>query len=195
VRVRVIVDDLLIDAPDRTLLALARHPNVAIRIYNPKHTVGTPAHQRLINVATDFRGALVLGVKDMRASFERFRADERAVPVERRFDGLGLHKKRVTLDDAAAQRVWSELRAFAADPANFAPEICNAIALLPARFREIADALRWAAPQPTASFSATPVSASLAGSKCARSAISFFAAMKSFGLFTQSIASSSRSRR
>src|SRR5678815_5385856 len=35
VRVRVIVDDLLIDAPDKSLLALARHPNIDIRIYNP----------------------------------------------------------------------------------------------------------------------------------------------------------------
>ena len=35
VKVRVIVDDLLIDAPDKTLLALAKHPNVDIRIYNP----------------------------------------------------------------------------------------------------------------------------------------------------------------
>ncbi len=56
VRVRVIVDDLLIDAPDKTLLALARHPNVDIRIYNPKHSVGTPTHKRLLNVFTDFRG-------------------------------------------------------------------------------------------------------------------------------------------
>lgn len=56
VRVRVIVDDLLIDAPDKSLLALARHPNVDIRIYNPKHTVGTPQRARLVNVVTDFRG-------------------------------------------------------------------------------------------------------------------------------------------
>jgi putative cardiolipin synthase len=56
VRVRVIVDDLLIDAPDDSLLALARHPNIEIRIYNPKHSVGTPLHKRLLNVATDFRG-------------------------------------------------------------------------------------------------------------------------------------------
>ncbi|MGB5584844.1 MAG: phospholipase D family protein, partial [Gammaproteobacteria bacterium] len=35
VKVRVIVDDLLIDAPDKGLLALALHPNIEIRIYNP----------------------------------------------------------------------------------------------------------------------------------------------------------------
>lgn len=56
VKVRVIVDDLLIDAPDKTLLALAKHPNVEIRIYNPLHSVGTPLHKRLINVLTNFRG-------------------------------------------------------------------------------------------------------------------------------------------
>jgi len=56
VKVRVIVDDLLIDAPDKTLLALAKHPNIEIEIYNPKHSVGTPFHTRFLNMLTDFRG-------------------------------------------------------------------------------------------------------------------------------------------
>ncbi len=56
VRVRVIVDDLLIDAPDKSLLALAKHPNIDIRIYNPQHSVGTPLHKRALNVVKDFRG-------------------------------------------------------------------------------------------------------------------------------------------
>ena len=56
VKVRVIVDDLLIDAPDESLLALARHPNIDIRIYNPKSSVGTPLQKKVVNVATDFRG-------------------------------------------------------------------------------------------------------------------------------------------
>jgi putative cardiolipin synthase len=56
VRVRVIVDDLLIDAPDRSLLALARHPRIDIRIYNPKSSVGVPLYRRVLNVVTDFRG-------------------------------------------------------------------------------------------------------------------------------------------
>ena len=55
VRVRVLVDDLLIDAPPESLLALARHPNIDIRIYNPKMTVGTSKVKRLANVVTDFR--------------------------------------------------------------------------------------------------------------------------------------------
>lgn len=56
VKVRVIVDDLLIDAPDKSLLALALHPNIDIRIYNPKTSVGVPLHTRALNAATDFRG-------------------------------------------------------------------------------------------------------------------------------------------
>jgi putative cardiolipin synthase len=56
VRVRIIVDDLLIDAPDESLLALTLHPNIEIRVYNPNTSVGVPLHTRLLNVFTDFRG-------------------------------------------------------------------------------------------------------------------------------------------
>ena len=56
VKVRVIVDDLLIDAPDRSLLALAKHPNIDIRIYNPQTSVGVPLQTRVWNVLTNFRG-------------------------------------------------------------------------------------------------------------------------------------------
>jgi len=55
VTVRVLVDDLLIDAEDRTLLLLARHPNVHIRIYNPNFSVGVSLWQRLKNTVTGFR--------------------------------------------------------------------------------------------------------------------------------------------
>jgi putative cardiolipin synthase len=57
VAVRVIVDDLLIDAPDETLLALAAHPNIDIRVYNPLHSVGVPWYRRLWSAVTDFRGS------------------------------------------------------------------------------------------------------------------------------------------
>jgi putative cardiolipin synthase len=55
VRVRVIVDDLMVDAPDKWLLALIRHPNIDIRIYNPRASVGVPLQKRLLNVLTNFR--------------------------------------------------------------------------------------------------------------------------------------------
>ncbi|OQX17125.1 MAG: phospholipase D family protein [Desulfobulbaceae bacterium A2] len=56
VRVRIIVDDLMIDAPDESLLALAQHPHIDIKIYNPKNSVGVPLQKRLLNVVGDFRG-------------------------------------------------------------------------------------------------------------------------------------------
>lgn len=55
VKVRVLVDDLLIDAADDVLLALATHPNVAVKIYNPQHSVGTTLPKRLWNIASGFR--------------------------------------------------------------------------------------------------------------------------------------------
>jgi len=53
--IRVLVDDFLIDAHDRTLLLLSAHPNVQIRIYNPNVTVGVSFWQRLKNAVTGFR--------------------------------------------------------------------------------------------------------------------------------------------
>ncbi len=56
VHVRVLVDDLLLDAPDEILLALARHPNVDIRVYNPLPRGGAPLPAQALKLLTDFRG-------------------------------------------------------------------------------------------------------------------------------------------
>jgi putative cardiolipin synthase len=186
VKVRVIVDDLMIDAPDKTLLALAQHPNVDIRIYNPKHQVGTPFYKRVLNVVTDFRGvnqrmhdktfivdgrvgitggrnmadeyfdydreytfrdrdALVVGeaAQAMQANFDAFWANPLSVPVEARFDGWGLMKKNVKVDDAEVQKVYRELHAYAQHPENFAPEVRTAIAATPAAFERLACDMAW----------------------------------------------------
>ena len=55
VKVRVLVDDLLIDAPPDSMLALALHPNIDIRIYNPRLNVGTSKLKKIGNVATGLR--------------------------------------------------------------------------------------------------------------------------------------------
>lgn len=55
VKVRVLVDDLLIDAPSDSMLALALHPNIDIRIYNPRLNVGTSKLKKIGNVATGLR--------------------------------------------------------------------------------------------------------------------------------------------
>ena len=186
VKVRVIVDDLFIKAPDKALLALTLHQNIDIKVYNPRHSVGTPLPKRVMNALVDFRGfnqrmhdkvfivdgkiaitggrnmaaeyfdynqaynfrdrdALVLGeaVAAMRASFERFWASELAVAVEERFDGLGLLKKNVNVDDAQVQRVYRWLHEYAGSPANFAPEVRAAIQAVPEAFDRVAAQIAW----------------------------------------------------
>ena len=55
VKVRVLVDDFLVDAENRTLLLLSAHPNADIRIYNPNVAVGVTLWQRVKNAFSDFR--------------------------------------------------------------------------------------------------------------------------------------------
>lgn len=186
VKVRVIVDDMLIDVPDKTLLALARHPNIEIRIYNPMHHVGTPFYKRALNVLTDFRGvnqrmhdktfivdgkvaitggrnmadeyfnydhaynfrdrdALLLGgaVNTMQASFAAFWDSPLAVPVASRYDGWGLMKKNVHVDDAEVQQVFKDLHDYARSPENLAPEVREAINATPESFDRLARELAW----------------------------------------------------
>ena len=186
VKVRVIVDDLLIDAPDKSLLALALHPNVEIRIYNPKHSVGTPFHTRIVNVSTDFRGvnqrmhdktfvvdgkvaitggrnmadeyfdydqkynfrdrdALVLGkvVGDIQKSFNQFWTSNLSVPVEQRFDGIGLFKKNVSVNDDEVLVVYRGLHEYAQSAENFEPEIRRAITDIPLAFKELSNNIVW----------------------------------------------------
>ncbi len=54
--VRVLVDDFLMNAKDESLVILASHPNVQIRIYNPNFSVGTSFLGRMFNSITNFRG-------------------------------------------------------------------------------------------------------------------------------------------
>ena len=186
VKVRVIVDDLLIDAPDESLLALARHPNIDIRIYNPKSSVGIPLQKRVANIATDFRGVnqrmhnkvllidgkvaitggrnmadeyfdydheynfrdrdvLLFGavVSSIAASFEQFWASPLSVPVEQLYDGVGLMQKHVEVGDAQVQEIYRQLHAYAAAPANFAPEVRAAIDATPEAFPRLTAQTVW----------------------------------------------------
>jgi cardiolipin synthase C len=184
--VRVIVDDLLINAPDKALLALALHPKIEIKVYNPRHSVGTPLPKRVLNMLGDFRAfnqrmhdkvfivdgkaaitggrnmaaeyydynqeynfrdrdILVLGdvVAAMRASFERFWANDLCVMVEYRFDGYGLMKKNVRVGDADVQGVYQYLHQYAASPGNFAPEVRAAINAVPQTFDRLSRQIAW----------------------------------------------------
>jgi len=186
VSVRVIVDDLLIDAPDKVLLALSRHPRIQIRIYNPNSSVGVPFHRRLWNLITNFhdfnqrmhnkvfivdgilgitggrnmageyfdynhtynfrdRDVLLMGraVKEMRESFESFWQDERSVPVAKLYDGYGIFKKNIDVNDEQIREVYRELHLYAENPENFEPEVRDAINAIPSYFQELKKTVRW----------------------------------------------------
>ncbi len=56
VRVRLLVDDFMLEADGKALLALDAHPNLEIRLYNPNTNIGKKLPAKLVNLATDFRG-------------------------------------------------------------------------------------------------------------------------------------------
>lgn len=181
VSVRVLVDDLLIDAEDETLLLMSAHPNAEIRVYNPNLTVGVGFWERLKNVFGDFRAinqrmhdktaifdgvagitggrnmadeyfdfdhdynfrdrdVLVVGtaVKEMQANFDEFWDSGFAVPVEEIFE-----EEVKAISPADVERRASELRAYAEDPRNFAPEVRHAIATAETYFPQLAQAIVW----------------------------------------------------
>ena len=181
VSVRVLVDDFLIDAEDRTLLLLAAHPNVQIRIYNPKFVVGVGFWDKLKNTVTQFRDVnqrmhdktaifdgvagitggrnmaaeyfdfnhefnfrdrdvLLLGsaVRDMQENFNEFWDSEFAIPVEKILEDEAAD---ISSEDVA--RRSAELHAYADDPANFEPEIRQAIDATPQYFPALMQAMVW----------------------------------------------------
>lgn len=172
VRVRVIVDALLLDAPDRSLLALARHPKVEVRIYNPR---------RFWSVLTDFRGlnqrmhdktlvvdgkVAITGGRNMAAEYYDYNHEYNfrdrdvlllgkvAGDVRASFERFWASELSVPVEDLyaglaldaeATAAVYRDLHAYARDPANFAPEVRGAIAATPEAFPRIAAAIAWGA--------------------------------------------------
>ena len=56
IAVRIIVDDVMVDADADELLALDAHPNLSIKIYNPTSNIGKNLSEKIYNVTTDFDG-------------------------------------------------------------------------------------------------------------------------------------------
>ena len=56
VKVRILVDDLMVDANGDELLKLATHNNLSIKIYNPMANIGKKIAQKVFNLSTDFHG-------------------------------------------------------------------------------------------------------------------------------------------
>jgi putative cardiolipin synthase len=57
VKVRILVDDIMVEADEQKLLILDSHENISIKIYNPGTNVGKTIGDKLGNFATNFRGA------------------------------------------------------------------------------------------------------------------------------------------
>lgn len=57
VQVRIIVDDIMVEADEEKLLTLDAHPNISIKIYNPSTNVGKTLTGKVYKLLTDFRGA------------------------------------------------------------------------------------------------------------------------------------------
>jgi phosphatidylserine/phosphatidylglycerophosphate/cardiolipin synthase-like enzyme len=55
IQVRVIVDDVMVEADAEELLALDAHPNMSIKIYNPTANVGKNLAQKFYSLITNFR--------------------------------------------------------------------------------------------------------------------------------------------
>lgn len=56
VQVRLIVDDIMVEADADELLALDAHPNIEIKIYNPAANIGKNLPEKLYSLASDFKG-------------------------------------------------------------------------------------------------------------------------------------------
>ena len=55
VKIRILVDDLMVDSSLEDILHLNSHPNISVKIYNPGLNVGKSIFSKLTNVVTDFR--------------------------------------------------------------------------------------------------------------------------------------------
>jgi phosphatidylserine/phosphatidylglycerophosphate/cardiolipin synthase-like enzyme len=56
VKVRIIVDDIMVDADIEDLLTFSAHENISVRIYNSGINLGKNLFQKIGNAVTDFRG-------------------------------------------------------------------------------------------------------------------------------------------
>jgi putative cardiolipin synthase len=56
IKVRILVDDILVDADEEKLLTLASHKNISIKIYNPVVNIGKNIFDKIGSVTTNFRG-------------------------------------------------------------------------------------------------------------------------------------------
>lgn len=57
VKVRILVDDIMVEADEEKLLTLDSHENISIKIYNPSTNIGKTLSDKIYKLSHDFRGA------------------------------------------------------------------------------------------------------------------------------------------
>ncbi len=57
VKVRVLIDDFMLDVEEHEILAMASHPNISIKIYNPGVNLGKNIFEKAKKYASDFKSA------------------------------------------------------------------------------------------------------------------------------------------
>ena len=57
IKVRILIDDILVEADEEKLLTLASHKNITIKIYNPVVNIGKTIFQKVKSLKNDFRGS------------------------------------------------------------------------------------------------------------------------------------------
>ena len=57
IKVRIIVDDIMVDADVQDILTFASHKNISVKIYNPGVNLGKNIFSKIKKFTTDFRGA------------------------------------------------------------------------------------------------------------------------------------------
>lgn len=56
IQVRILIDDLLVDADEADIYELDMHENISIKIYNPSANIGKNIIDKIVHITTDFRG-------------------------------------------------------------------------------------------------------------------------------------------
>lgn len=56
IKIRILIDDILVDAEEEKLLTLASHKNITIKIYNPIVNIGKNIFNKAKSIVTNFKG-------------------------------------------------------------------------------------------------------------------------------------------
>lgn len=73
VKVRILIDDIMVEAEEEQLLTLDAHENISIKIYNPNINIGKNVLDKIGKLKIDFRGA------NQRMHNKTFTVDEKVV--------------------------------------------------------------------------------------------------------------------